>query len=170
MDNPFKVLREKHGLNKSELAEASYVDVRAIARIEDGLYTNPLPSLVDYWAKRGVNRLQLEEDYDDYIDAQRSRNKRVLGEDLITSPVGIHPFRVLRAAAGLHLTECAKALCVPVDTLQFFEKKWRLQQSVPKPIKAALNQIGYSFSEIEAFEKHYKTWRLRALADKVVFT
>lgn len=171
MENPFKTLREKHGLTKMDLAESSYIDVRAIARLEDGLYSNPLPSLVDYWVRKGVDRLTLEGDYDDYIDYVRSESHRKFGSSLIvdkcTGPV--HPFRLLRTSVALGLTECAKALAVPVDTLQFFEKKWRLQQSVPKPLKAALNQIGYTYDEIAKFEEHYKAWRTKSLSNGVTF-
>lgn len=163
MDNPFKLLREKHGMTKADLAESALIDVRAIARAEDGLYSNPLPNLVDYWVRKGTDRLVLESDYDDYVDFIRSQNHRKFGETLVPPQALVHPFRALRAQAGIGPVETARILCVPLDTIQFFEKKWRLQQSVPKPIKSALNQIGYTFEEIKEFEDTYKAWRLRHL-------
>lgn len=171
--NPFTELREAAGLTLADLAAASYIDVRALSRVENGLYSNPLPNLVDYWVKRGqANYTDLEAAYYDYVDAQRTKAHRLFG-DLGAYGKGnglVHPFREMRAAVPVGLTECAKLLCVPLDTLQFFEKKWRLQQSVPKPLKAALNQIGYTGDEIKSFEDSYKKWRMRQLAHGVTFS
>jgi hypothetical protein len=168
--NPFKELREGLGVGINELAKLALVDRKAISRLEVGMYTRPLPSMVDFWVKRGVaTEGELTNDYEVYQIKQRQRYRFYFGATLhVDASSALHPFRQLRARRPSYhdntplpvgLTACAQALCIPLDTLQFFEKKYRLQQSVPKPLKEALNQIGYSREQIRTFENAYKAWR-----------
>ena len=169
--NPFFTLRDNAGLNLGDLSAYTGIDQRALRRCEHGMYTAPLPNLMQYWIKRGTaTEGQMAYMYYDYQDAQRARHYRYFG-DLLTGPdfdPNIHPFRSLRflrpsMATNLPLpvglTECCQALCLPLDTVQFFEKKYRLQQSVPKTILNVLNQIGYTRPEITEFEEAYNIFR-----------
>jgi hypothetical protein len=114
-----------------------------------------------------VSEGELVEQYADYQFLQRKRHERYFGN--LTHPsASEHPFRILRKrrpslVTGLALestlSETAQALCVPLDTIQFWEKKWRTQQTIPKTIKEALNVMGYLRSEIGALETYYQDWR-----------
>lgn len=175
--NPFATLRQSKNLTLSNLAAYSRVDRKALSRLEDGLYTNPLPNVVDYWVRLGhATEGQLLEGYADFQYLQRRRHHLFFGRDLIIDPYDPrHPFRQLRARRyslvdpkinlPVGILDAARALCVPVDTIQFFEKRWRTQQSVPKGLKAALNQCGYMTGDITIFEGQYKNWRKHHLME-----
>lgn len=169
--NPF--LRLRHNSNQSLVAMAlsCRVDRKALARLEKGMYTTPLPSVVDYWVNLSrATEGELWSDYEDFQYNQRKRHPLFFGPSLYIDPQGAHPLRQLRAnVPAMHdpnatspvgITECAEALCLALDTLQFFEKKYRLQQTVPKTLKAVLSQIGYTREQINTFEREYKSWRL----------
>jgi len=168
--NPFLSLRLRNGLTLGELAAYSKIDIRALARAEAGLYTNPLPGLVDYWVRRGdISEGVLVSEYEDFQIGVRRHNRLLFGPmlqfDLLSN---IHPLRQLRASKGYKLVELCKALCIPLDTVQYFGKKWRLQQSVPKGLLLALNQAGYSRLQLTEFQQSYNKWR--AAQSKVTFS
>lgn len=178
-DNPFLSLRVNADLSRTELAQLSHIDIMAISRSEVGCYSLPLPSLVDYWVRRGsITHPELVTAYEEFQLAQRKRNKFFFGHSLLVDTNDtLHPFRQLRnrrpsRATGnplpVGITDCAKALCIPLDTLQFFEKKLT-QQSVPKIIKLALNQNGYSPNQIAGFEASFKEWRAAKVPKVVTF-
>jgi hypothetical protein len=164
--NPFLSLRLKAGLTLGELATYSQVNIRALSRSEYGMYTNPLPTLVDYWVNKGaISEGILYSEYEYYKIAVRRFNKLLFGTDLnFDLNSNIHPLRQLRKAKSYDLVELCKALCVPLDTLQYFEKKWRLQKSVPKCLSLALNQAGYSRSQLYKFSQDYSEWRIKQQA------
>lgn len=181
--NKFQQLRTSRILSLEQLGREAFIDPSGILRCEQGQYTNPLPSLMDYWVfKSDETHYTLLNDYEDFQDHQRGRHVLYFGETLnvsITSP--LHPLKQLRGCrphlisnqpTATSLEEMSKALCLPVDTLQFFEKKYKSQQSVPKNLKAVLNQIGYSTDEVAEFERIYKEWRKLQLATvaKVTFS
>jgi transcriptional regulator with XRE-family HTH domain len=159
--NPFKSLRLKEGATLGEVATYARIDIRAVSRSEHGLYSRPLPALVDYWVNKGViSEGILVTEYEDYQIAHRRRNHRCFGNDLSFDLSNrIHPLRQLRAKPGYQLLEFCKALCLPLDTIQYFEKKWRVQISVPKGLLLALNQCGYSRLELKEFQDSYAHWR-----------
>lgn len=159
--NPFQALRLKADLTLGELAAYSKIDIRALARSEHGMYTNPLPGLIDYWVRRGaISEGVLVSEYEDFQIGVRYHNRLLFGTALKFDPLSnIHPFRQLRASKGYRLVELCKALCVPLDTIQYFEKKWRVQQSVPKGLLTALNQAGYSRVQLKEFTDGYALWR-----------
>lgn len=168
--NPFTALRSSKGWTISDLSRFSLIDPMALKRSEFGTYSNPLPALVDFWVKKhGQPYSIIHEDYEDFINAQRKRHHKYFGETLTYDPLNSeHPFRQLRnnrpslstgSPLPVGVLETSKALCVPLDTIQFFEKKYATQQSVPKPIKAALTQIGYTPSQVRLFEVNYSEWR-----------
>lgn len=167
--NPFTILRTKSGFSIAELSRLAHIDEKALVRAEDGTYTQPLPSLVEFWVRNisELSTVDINSDYEDFVLAQRERHKFYFGRSLLVDVNGIHPFRQLRARRPskhdnsilpVGLVECSRALCVPLDTIQFFEKKLT-QKSVPKPIKTALNQTGYTSEQIRQFEAAYHEWR-----------
>lgn len=177
-ENPFTTLRESKDLTFAQLARLSHVDAMAIKRAEFGTYSFPLPSLVDYWVNSGaITESVLNNAYSDFVDLQRLRHRHYFGPTLTVNTSGEHPFRQLRErrpslATSLPLPvgllEVSKALCIPLDTIQFFERRIQ-QQTVPKPIKAALNQIGYSGNAIAAFELDFIEWRKNKVTNQVTF-
>lgn len=174
--NPFKTLRVNAGFSLQGLATQSQISKQALLKAEQGLYANPLPSLVDYWMRRpsfDVSELDITEGYENFRYAVRRRNLHYFGDSLhhaysVAEP--LHPFRQLRKNKRSHvdgellpvgLTECAQALCIPIDTLQFWEKKFRQQQSVPKQVIEALKIAGYTQYEVQQFCRDYTEWRER---------
>lgn len=170
--NPFHDLRLRNNLSLIELALASNMDRKAISRLEEGMYANPLPSAVRYWVevRSLISEGELWGMYEDYQLAQRARHPKFFGDSLvINTATAFHPFRQLRSnRPALHdsalvlpvgITDLCSALCLPLDTIQFWEKKWRNQQTVPKSVKVVLNQTGYTRIEIAEFENQYKVWR-----------
>ena len=168
--NPFTELRINRGLSINQLQIASRVNNKALVRLERGMYVNPLPRVVSYWVDRDlVTEGELLTDYENFRYLQRRRHHFYLGASLavdITEP--LHPLRQLRSRRpsltdGLPLPvglmDFCEALCLPLDSIQHFEKKYATQQSVPKELKLALNQIGYTRAQISTFETHYSLWR-----------
>ena len=174
ISNPFLELREKRGWSQNECARIIGVDVRAIARLEHGLYTSPLPSAVNYWHQNSTQSIpEILSAYEDFVYATRRANHRHFNHLHVDISSGIHPWRVIRSNSffdattthRLSLTECARLMCVPLDTLQYWEKKWRTQHSVPKSILLALNQMGYTQVELTKFQEVYQAWREIHLKD-----
>lgn len=168
--NPFRSLRVAARMTLGELSTNSKIDIRSLSRSEYGMYTNPLPALVEYWVRRGsISEGVLTSEYEYYKIAVRRHHRLLFGPTLDFSLTSnIHPMRQFRAQHDFGLVELCKALCLPMDTLQYFEKKWRNQQSVPKGVLLALNQAGYSQFQLRRFQDEYKKWRLNQSA--VVFS
>lgn len=164
ISNPFLELREKRGFSQNECAAKIGVDVRAIARLEHGLYTSPLPTAVNYWINLGaITTPELLTAYEEFVYETRRANHRHFGHLHVNLSSSTHPFRVLRSPYTL--TQAVKLMCVPLDTLQYWEKKWRTQHGVPKSILLALNQMGYTQQELAKFQFIYKEWRQLHLQD-----
>lgn len=168
--NPFTELRTNRGLSINQLSISCRVNNKALTRLEKGMYVNPLPRMVDYWVNLGlVTEGEICSDYEHYRYQQRTRHKFFLGASLavdVTEP--LHPLRQLRLRRPslidsqplpVGLMDFCDALCLPLDSVQHFEKKYATQQSVPKELKLALNQIGYTRQQISTFETHYELWR-----------
>jgi hypothetical protein len=159
--NPFKELREAKGWDITTLSEQSLIDRKALSRAEDGMYANPLPSLVDFWVKNGpMTYTEILANYEDFQTTQRKTHTWYFGRNLhfqITNAE--HPLRQLRRRRAVELTQFCRDLCLPLDTIQFFEKKWRTYQSVPKSLQEVLNINGYTRHEITVFCNDYRTWR-----------
>lgn len=166
ISNPFLELREKRGWSQSECAKLIGVDVRAIDRLEYGLYTSPLPSVLNYWFQASDRSLpEILSAYEEFVYETRRTNHRYFGNLHINISSGVHPWRVIRASSNLTLTQASKLMCVPLDTMQYWEKKWRVQKIVPKSILLALNQMGYTQNELNKFQEIYASWREIHLAD-----
>ena len=167
--NPFTELRTNKGLSINQLSISTRVNNKALTRLEKGMYVNPLPRMVDYWVNlEVVTEGELCSDYENFRYLQRRRHQFFFGSSLfVETAVPLHPFRQLRSRRPslidnqhlpVGLFDTCSALCLPLDTVQHFEKKIT-QQSVPKELKLALNQIGYTANQIRTFESHYEIWR-----------
>ena len=177
--NPFTMYRTDIGLNYNQLALYTGINNKALVRLERGMYVNPLPRAVDYWVNKGVcTEGELLSDYENFRYLTRRRNEFYFGSTLLfvlNNPV--HPLRQLRSTRPslvdnqplpVGLFDFCAALCLPLDSIQGFEKKWRSVQSVPKELKLALNQCGYTRDQIGFFEKFYKEWRQKHMSEVVV--
>lgn len=174
--NPFKEAREsiidpvtKRSISHHQLARKMGVTKLSLIRLEQGMFTEPLPTVLKYLINHGFNELALTDGYYNFQHHMRVANAYYFGPHLefdITSV--IHPMGQLRHNRGVNPTECAKALCLPQSTLVYFETKYRRQQSVPKCVINVLPVLGYSDDQISSFLKDYKDWRNRALGKNVV--
>lgn len=168
----FKQLRLQHSLSLEDLSRLSYISKNALVRAEQGTYANPMPALLTYWLRRlpNLSELELLDGYEDFQLNQRARHPNYFGPTLLAvDPTeSLHPFRQLRRQhispvdkllLPVGVDEVSRALCLPIDTLRYWEKKWRLQQSVPKLVQEVLSQIGYPRSEIRELSSRYRVWR-----------
>lgn len=164
--NIFESLRGKLSIRQVSLY--SGVDAKVIARTEAGMYSSPPPAMMDYFTKK-ASYVELMTEYEKFRKEQRLRHPRFLGNIIIDYTKGSpHPFRQLRerwtslngTVAPVGVTQVCKALCIPIDSVFYFERKWRRQQTIPKALLNALRETGYSSLEVEYFEADYKTWRV----------
>lgn len=156
--NIFKELREAQHLSHQALANKCYVSKLALIRLEQGCFSDPLPSVIDYYVNRGESELRLRDAYIEFQQATRRRYYLLFGESLdFDLSLPQHPLRQLRK--GINPTDLSKRLCLPQATIEHFEKKWKTQQSVPKQLCAALSELGYRQHDIEGFKRNYKAWR-----------
>lgn len=186
IDNPFLYLRKQANMSLQELASVSYISKNALLRAEQGTYTNPLPSLTDYWVSHSgeLTHVEISNRYDQYQKETRWFNRfyfgRVPFSDLISLNNTEHPFRQLRANripllgpfsnengdfgptkvpySPVGITDASKALCLPLDTLQFFEKK-ATQKSLPQRLVEVLMYIGYDRKDIAFLAEAHQMWR-----------
>lgn len=177
--NPFKVIRHEKGLSLQQLATASGLSKNSIVRAENGTYTNPLGTLVDFWTRRGYPYNELLERYEDFQLSMRERANLYFGNSLVvkTDHGTNHPLRQLRTLRpskvdGLPLPvgieQVSRDLCLPVDTLRRFEFQHVRQKSVPRTLMITLSYIGYSGKQCAEFDLNYRLWRSNNL--KVMVT
>lgn len=177
--NPFKILREAAGLSHANLGKIIRVSKHSLIRLEQGLYDQPLPTVLEWWLDEGrnlnsikasgliVTELRLINGYEEFQNETRRRNYRYFGDaglSIDDSALCPHPCIQLERKAESLGKPCseigiAKALCVPQSTLNLWKRKYRTQQSVPKTVQSALLQIGYTRFEVAAFMESYTRWR-----------
>ncbi len=164
--NPFKGLREELGYTLEVMAAKTSLSKQALIRCEQGTYAQPLPALLDYYVNNfGADRYEFSREYEDFQKRTRASNFKLFGDELpslvdyeVYSGNQIqHPFRQLRGS--INPTEVAKALCIPQATITYFEQKPRRQKSVPKVINNVLEEIGYSRTQVQAFNDAYVLYR-----------
>lgn len=163
--NPFVTLRLRSGLSHVELGKAMYVSKQALIRLEQGMFEDPLPNVMEYWVQKGESELVLRDQYIEFQQQVRKSNGRCFG-DIANAHVGStkHPFAQCRdnATRGpINKTEAARRMCVPQSTLQRWETNWRNQKTVPRSIQSALLEMGYFTSDVNTFNKIYFEWRKR---------
>lgn len=157
--NLFKSLRQNLDLSHEQLGRLMLLSKQALIRLEQGTFERPLPTAVDWWVNNhGISELQLVDAYEGFQEAVRARHTRLLGPLVSVTCVGSpHPLRQVRKEYSL--SEVSKMLCLPQATLQYFEKKWRIQKSVPKALTRVLRETGYYHSEVATFVSDYAEWR-----------
>ena len=168
----FKTYRLHSGLSLQALVTATHLSKNAIVRAENGTYTNPLPSLVSFWERKlGLSESEITDAYCEFQYYQRLRHFHYFGINLqngYNTFVNVHPFRQLRKQRIAYhdleiiptgLDPVSRALCIPIDTLRYWEKKFRQQQTVPKLVIGVLLRIGYTQSEVQQFCRDYGDWR-----------
>lgn len=157
-------------LSHDALARQCLVTKQALIRLEQGTFTTPLPNVVDFYVARGESELRMRDAYEEFQDKMRERHYKILGEDLhVDLDSDTHVLRQLRLRCDpiINPTELAKALCIPQATVEHFEKKWKTQKSVPKVLVEVLQQIGYTWKEVEEFRVAYTVWRVRQNGENV---
>ncbi len=158
--NTFKVLREEQGMTLEELGRSALLSKQALIRCEQGVFNQPLPTLMDYWVSRGFRELWLQEGYEDYQAKMRERHQFFFGVSLaVSTTLPTHPFKQLRETYNWTVSEVAKYICMPQSTLAYWEKRWISQQSVPKDFIDICLELGYSKSQVNYFCRDYAEWR-----------
>lgn len=163
--NPFTELRQDLDLSHQRLAEHIHVSKISLIRLEQGIYPDPLPSVLHYFVSQGHSELALTDSYYDFQALTRKHYFKLFGDDLSIDPENpTHPLAQLRRAGDgsyrdLSVMQVSKYICVAQSTLQYFESRWRVQKSVPKSFAIALQANGYTSSEINTFCDAYLLWR-----------
>lgn len=168
--NPFRALRERQGLSQYEFARRCRISKHAILRLEQGMYAQALPAVLEYAEScTNLSRHTLEKDYHDFQITTRENNSRLLGDisqELQSTPVGTHPFTYLRENRGLNQTEVAKRLCIAQNTVFYFEKRAVHQHTVPKQLIEALWDADYTEQETYALEEAFLKYRERLVSQQ----
>ena len=170
--NIFTSLRESIGLSHAELGYKMFTTKQSLIRLEQGLFESPLPAALDFWVDNytGVTYSSLVDQYENYQDLMRKRHHHFFNVPVVPYAYELkgrvgdpHPLKQLRqrcyGGTGASVTEVAKALCVNQATLQYWEKRWRSQKSVPKSFNGALLSIGYNHNDLVLMNSWYNDWR-----------
>lgn len=180
-ENPFKVLRETNQITLESLAKQIGITRQAIIRTEQGTYVD-IPSRIQEWfaSKYPVDYGTLGEEYRDFQSLTRRRHFRLFGDleglfnlqsfNATDDERSVHPFSLLRQqwtdpitnkvyAGEMNVTECAKLLCIPQGTLDYFMNTISHQTAVPIVLINALREIGYSREDVDNFNEAYQQYR-----------
>lgn len=174
-DNPFKLIRVHAGLSQQALANKVGISKHAVLRSEQGMYVEPLPSLLNYLCKHfPVGRIEVIQQYERFQVHTREASGRLLGDMeseldkwytyLRSSPTTLntyqlHPLVWLRTIRGYNPTSLAKAICVNQTVVNYFEKNSINQRTVPEQLTHALKDCGYNDDELASFTDCYRTYR-----------
>lgn len=177
--NPFRSIRIQAQLTQALLAKKAGVSKHAVLRLEQGMFPDPLPKLLNYYVDTfNVSRLSLIKEYSQFQIRQRERAGKLLGEDLQSAlflwansaAYGMHPLTYLRLSCRpvLNPTELAKRLCISQTVVTYFEKNPVSQKTVPVQLLQALQQAGYEDQDIYALEQAYATFRVTTINHQAV--
>lgn len=159
--NPFKDLRAQSDLTLEHLAHNIGISKQALIRLEQGTFSDPLPTALNYFATNfHLSELELIQRYEAYQHAQREAHERYFGDvrlRLNDADVLMHPLRILRGKRTP--TQVSKDLCIPQATLVYFERNVVQQKSVPKMLTKVMREIGHYKSEVDAFIVSYEFHR-----------
>jgi transcriptional regulator with XRE-family HTH domain len=109
--NPFKELRNSSGFSQALLAKKIGVSKHAILRLEQGMFPEPLPKVLNWFAANyPVSPADLRADYAEFQFETRQVNGRVFGTIYMArfNVPSKHPFITLRGA--INPTRAAKLL------------------------------------------------------------
>lgn len=181
-DNPFKLIRIHAGLSQQNLANKVGISKHAVLRSEQGMYVEPLPSLLNYMCNNfPVGRLTLIQQYERFQVYTRETSGRLLGDmesELDTwhtylhssptalSPYQLHPLVWLRTIRGYNPTSLAKAICVNQTVVNYFEKNSINQRTIPEQLTHALKDCGYEDDELASLADAYSVYREFLLANQ----
>lgn len=161
-NNFLKELRESLSYTVQGAADEMGISKQALIRLEQGTFEHILPRALNwYLIKFGVSELTLTDSYEEFQNKTRQRSGRLLGDLNVPLDTPEHPLRYLRRLHDINPTELAKALCIPQATIVYFERKPKLQKSVPKCLVNALLQCGYRNYEVDNFKASYTIYRGR---------
>jgi len=168
--NPFKDLRNQAGLSQYEVAKRANVSKHAVLRLEQGMYPDPLPTLVSYFVHNfDISKVALLQQYEAFQVKTRADSGRLLGniESLHAqgwTPAVGHPLVWLRTTRNLNPTELAKRLCISQTVVVYFEQRSISQRSVPEQLRGALKDAGYRDHELDALAAAYRSYREAQIA------
>lgn len=161
--NNFAALRENLDLSQQKLADKIGCSKLLILKTEQGTYPEVPPVIMDWWVNQnGMSELILRDTYEEFQQKVRYHYLYFFGDLLpvdINKP--IHPLVQLIHSSGydLSINDISKRTCTAQNTLQYWIKKWRTQQTVPKSFAIALLGMGYSVVQVDYFCEQYKAWR-----------
>lgn len=161
--NPFRKFRAELGLTQLEFGNRCGVSKHAVLRLEQGMYDQPLPSVMELLIANGYDDYEVKQEYVEFQKQTRELTPRLLGHSfnmrLAGCPVGIHPLSHLRHTQGLNQTQFAKMLCISQTVVNNFETKVANQHTVPEQIINALHDNGYTGIETHMLEEWYEAHR-----------
>ncbi len=170
IQNPFRALRLENDESLVILAKKIPVSKQALIRLEQGTYSDPLPSVLNYYSKNyHLSEHELSTRYALFQKETRSRGERYFGDvrDKLQTPITIenisstHPLRLLRGNRSC--TQVAKDLCIPQATLTYFERNVVQQKSTPKVLTQVMREVGHYASEVQALKDAYDEYRLHVI-------
>lgn len=163
--NPFKRIRENQKLSQAQLADKIGCTKHAILRLEQGMFTTPLPVVLEFFADNyHVPKLALLQQYEEFQIHTRATNGKLLGEFVIDL---LHwnydhgnPLDYLLKVHGYNPTSFAKALCINQKVVSMFLQGTPVGKiTVPEQITSSLRDAGYSEDDTEMLCRKYKTYR-----------
>jgi len=160
--NPFKEIRNQLGYSQVKMANKVGISKHAILRCEQGMYTEPLPSYLNWVVNHTtVTRHELLAQYEAFQVQVRESHQLLLGSfDLSPDPpVGTHPLVWLRQRFKFNPTSLSKALCLNQTVINYFEQNPINQRTVPEQLLTALKDAGYPNYDLALFEKWYRDYR-----------
>lgn len=177
--NPFRNIRINAQLTQALLAKRAGVSKHAVLRLEQGMFPDPLPKLLNYYVDTfNVSRTSLLREYAKFQIRQRERAGLLLGDiehKLFEWANGVddgqtHPLVYLRLSCRpvLNPTELAKRLCISQTVVTYFEKNAISQKTVPYQLLLALSQAGYGDDDLLALESAYATYRVMVIDSRQV--
>lgn len=180
VQNPFKEIRIQQNLSQAKLAELIGVSKHAVLRLEQGMYAEPLPTILNFMCDEwGYSHANLRLHYANFQASHRYNSGLIFGADLrkaldywaaVPHWHAKHPFIYLRETAKPYLnpTEVAKALCINQTVISYFEKKFISQKTVPEQVLLALSHAGYTDDDLYALQSAYNNYRSRMAREKQV--
>ena len=189
-ENALRTIRRRAGLSHADVADKTGLSRLYIIRAEQGVYPEPSDRLV-HWAVHTAALYELDIDGKGIRDEYRSYQRRCRQENgpgiHLKSPSGIgtvsynyplltenrhlfkmhqnkeHPFRLWLFDGKYHLSvmQVCKAFCISPSILQRFVAQPYLVHTVPKPVREALEEAGYTVELLNDLEEAYKRYRQR---------
>jgi transcriptional regulator with XRE-family HTH domain len=163
VENPLKHTRQLLNLTIDTVASRTQLSRQFIIRAEQGVYSDAPDSLISYYAAlMDLDTIEIQQRYFNFQFATRKANYGRLIEPW-AFPVGSgHPFINWREFSGVGSTAgICKLFCVHPATMNKFEHRPHLLNSVPEQLTAALLESGYSAETLDLLEIAYSNYKIR---------